>query len=113
MFMRTLIGVVALMALSDLANASERTPPKCEALSGVWQGYANGPDYQGPHFLHVGQTVRKGWPPNPHNVASLRDDYEARGLVAALDAPAQHAFKVPLNGVLREGQRVAFAIPGR
>lgn len=116
MLVRTLIGVVALVAQSGLANALERTPPKCEALAGVWQGYASGPDYQGLLLLHVGRTVRKGWPPNtpnPHNGASLPDDYAAHGLAAALDAPAQHAFKLPLNGVLREDQRVEFALPGR
>jgi hypothetical protein len=122
-----LVAIAALVAQSQFAHASEPSvigptqvqepavppQPKCQGLAGVWLGYADGPDYQGPMILHVGRTTREGRPPDPHNRASLPDDFTAHGLAAAMDAPAAKAFKMPLNGVLREGQRVTFALPGR
>jgi hypothetical protein len=82
-------------ALAADAGAHSSTPsadsPVNPGLAGAWRGQANGSDYWGPLLLRVGADA-------------------TGALAAALDAPLQSAFDLPLEGFRRDGQQVEFTL---
>ena len=94
MFIGTLAIVVAMVAQSGLANASEPIAPKCQGLNGMWRGEIADKRGQRPLFLNV-STDAKG------------------KLVGTLNLQARSTSGRPLGGFQRNGQQVEFTLPLR